>query len=49
MTPEQAKAIVDAHDIDEIMDDFEEWDLLMANNPELADAYEAIYEYSKEV
>lgn len=34
-----ARAIVDAHEIDRLVDNEEEWQLLEDNNPELAEAY----------
>jgi len=40
MTPEQAQAIINAHEIN--MNDGEETELLEENNPELADAYRAL-------
>lgn len=40
LTPEQAQAIIDAHEIN--LDDGEESELLEANNPELYEAYRAL-------
>lgn len=34
-----ASLILEAHDIDALILNAEEWDLLEANNPELAEAY----------
>lgn len=40
LTKDQAQAIIDAHEIN--MDDGEETEMLVENNPELADAYRAL-------
>lgn len=42
MSPKQAKAILDAHDILQLLDNNEEVDLLLKNNPELYEAYIAL-------
>lgn len=39
LTPEQARLIMDAHEIEAMLDNEEEADLLEANNPELLHAY----------
>lgn len=43
LTKEQAKAILQAHDILALLDDVEELEMLEANNPKLADAYCALH------
>lgn len=42
LTQEQARIIVDAHEIDRLLADEEETDLLEENNPELLTAYEQL-------
>lgn len=42
LTQQQAALLVDAHCVDVIVDDPEEWEMLRANNPDLAEAYEAL-------
>jgi hypothetical protein len=44
MTQEQARAIIEAHDIASFLEDDEEYELLQANNPQLLRAYEALIE-----
>lgn len=44
LTPSQAQHILDAYDIDVMMQDEEEVDLLMANNPDLLEAYNVLQE-----
>ena len=39
LTPEQARLIMDAHEIEALLDNEEETDLLEQNNPELLHAY----------
>lgn len=39
LTPEQARLIMDAHEIGAMLDNEEEADLLEANNPDLLHAY----------
>lgn len=40
LTAEQARLIMDAHEIEALLDNEEEADLLEQNNPELLDAYQ---------
>jgi hypothetical protein len=47
MTKEQAALLVDAHEVDRLMDDEEEREMLRDNNPELLDAYIALLEMAK--
>lgn len=42
MTPDEAKQIVDAHDVRSITQDDEERELLAKHNPALLAAYEAL-------
>jgi hypothetical protein len=42
MTSKQAQLIVEAHEIMQLLDDGEEVDLLLKNNPELYEAYVAL-------
>ena len=42
MTKEQAKILVNTHEVQELMDNEEEIELLEQNNPGLADAYRAL-------
>ena len=42
LTPEQAQAISDAHEIQTMLNNEEEFELLKANNPELLEAYQAL-------
>lgn len=44
LTAEQAQNIIDAHEIDMIFDNVEEYDMLKLNNPELLQAYEVLKE-----
>lgn len=46
-TPEQARLIVDAHDIEQAFDGGEEEELLEANNPELFIAYKALMAFAE--
>ena len=43
LTKDQAKLILQAHDILALLDDVEELEALEANNPKLADAYCALH------
>jgi hypothetical protein len=43
LTQDQAKALLDAHDIISMLNDDEEMELLEDNNPELAEAYYALH------
>ena len=43
LTKDQAKLILQAHDILAMLDDVEELEMLEANNPALADAYCALH------
>ncbi len=45
MTKEQALMIIEAHDI--FLQDQEEYELLEENNPELLDAYKALYKIAE--
>lgn len=44
LTPEHARLIIEAHDID--LDDEEEAELLADNNPELHEAYVALIQFA---
>jgi len=44
LTPSQAQHILDAYDIDVMMQNEEEVDLLMVNNPDLLEAYNVLRE-----
>jgi len=48
MTRQEAQVILDAHDIERMLDDDEEGRLLQEQNPELFDAYEALRAYAQE-
>lgn len=41
-TPEQARLIVDAHEVEQLLDNEEEVELLAENNPEILSAYRAL-------
>jgi len=47
MTKEQARLIMEAHEIESTLNDEEEVDLLEENNPELLAAYEALRELAE--
>lgn len=42
LTPEMAQALMDAHEIEQLLTNEEEFDLLAANNQELLNAYVAL-------
>lgn len=42
LTPEQARMILEAHELDALLMNKEEMDLLEQNNPELLTAYQAL-------
>ena len=47
MTTEQARLIIEAHDIASTLDDDEESELLAENNPALLDAYRALLKFAE--
>ncbi len=42
MTKEQAQILVEAHEVEQLMEDAEERELMEENNPGLSDAYQAL-------
>lgn len=42
LTKEQARILIDIHEIDMLLDNVEEVELLEENNPELLEAYHAL-------
>lgn len=43
MTKEQAQILCDTHEVDSLLENEEEIELLEANNPELLEAYRALF------
>ncbi len=46
MTPDQAKLILEAHNITDLLDNPGEFELLQEQNPDLLDAYQALLAHS---
>ena len=47
MTKKQAAILIEAHEIDQLLENEEEVEMLEANNPELLAAYRALVRYAK--